>query len=130
MKKENHIETIFSMHRVMNPEPANEHQFDICVTANPLTEDVTEINIEMYQSAGPDEVYHPDGTVLVIFPMESGEIYTFPYDDNDIVTIVVRYKLRNHAFWKVAATGTWCESGGYFNTGQRINPRTELFRRV
>lgn len=119
----------FKMRRERRPEPAKSDQFWVAVQATPLSPQVQEIRIDMYQTdSGPDALRTYLGIALTPYPMENGEVYTWDFALGDVVVVIVRYTMaEDHLRWLVAASGVWMSDGSYFMRGKTLKDRSGLF---
>lgn len=123
------VKVDFYMRRQKKPEPDNEEQFWLCVTAKAESPDVNQILIDMYYSDESTEVSsHSSEPPLKHYPLNNGETYLWPYEPGEVIAIIVRYTLKEDTFrWLVAASGIWLSEGYYFMGGKRLKDRSALF---
>jgi hypothetical protein len=130
-RKVEHVEVKFKMRRERKPN-GNKQEFWIKVDAKNLTDAVEEIKIELYQTdAGPDGTYNQFGPALTPYPFPNGAILTWDFECNDIVAVIVSYRLAGDQYegyrWHVAASGIWKATDYYFESGKRLKDESELF---
>lgn len=132
MSQVEYVRVDFKMRRERKPDE-NKNEFWIAITATPLTDQVEEVNIELFQTdAGPDGTYNQFGPALTPYPFPNGKNLTWDFKINDVVAVIVSYRLAGTSHemyrWHVAASGIWKATDGYyFESGKRLKDNSELF---